>query len=51
MPKKAKPKKKVSQKLTQKEKFVEYAREVEADESGDTFTKAMKKIARNKQGN
>lgn len=50
MPKKEKkPKKKVSQKLTQKEKFIAYAREVGADESGDTFTRAMKKIVKPKK--
>lgn len=41
---KSKPKKKVKQKLTQKEKFIEYAKKLEADESGETFKKALNKI-------
>ena len=48
MSKKSKPKKKVLQKLTQKEKFIEYAREVEADESGETFERTLKKIVKAK---
>ena len=45
MPKKEpKPKKKVKPTLSQKERFIEYAREVEADESGETFDKTIKRI-------
>jgi hypothetical protein len=47
--KKAKPKKKIDQTLTQKEKFIAFAREVEADESGETFTRALKKVTRKKR--
>ncbi len=49
-----KPKKVIKPGLTQKERFIEYAREVEADESGDTFTRAIEKIAppaKGKKGN
>ena len=46
MKKESKPKKKVSQKLTQKEKFIEYAKKVEADETGEIFKKAIKKIVK-----
>ena len=45
MSKKSKPRKKPKQKLSQKEKFIEYARSVEADESGETFERVLKKIA------
>ncbi len=48
MSKKSKPKKKVKQSLSQKEKFIAYAKKVEADESGETFNKAMKKIVKPK---
>lgn len=41
-PPKSKPQLKPS--LSQKERFIEYAKEVEADESGETFEKAMTKI-------
>ena len=34
---------------SQKERFIETAREVEADESGDAFERAMKKLARIKR--
>lgn len=44
MTKKEKPKKKVPQKLTQKEKFIEYAKELECDKSGKTFKKAIKEV-------
>jgi hypothetical protein len=44
MPHKAKPKKKVKQSLTQKEKFIAYAKEVEADETGERFNRALEKI-------
>ncbi len=46
--KKSKPRKKPKQKLSQKEKFIEYAREVEADESGETFERTLKKIVKKK---
>lgn len=46
MPKKEKPKKKIKPNLTQKERFIEYARQVEVDESGATFEKTLKKIAK-----
>lgn len=39
-----KSKKKVKQNLSQKERFIEYARETECDESGETFEKAMSQI-------
>jgi hypothetical protein len=48
VPKKKKPKKKVKPGLGQKERFIEYAREVEADESGESFRRAMKKIGKMK---
>lgn len=48
LPKKRAPKKKVKQRLSQKEKFIEYAREVEADESGETFERTLKKIVKKK---
>lgn len=43
--KKQKPKPKLSPDLTQKERFMEYARKVEADESGEKFEKALEKIS------
>ncbi len=46
--KKEKPKKKVKQNLSQKERFIEYARELECDESGETFDKTIKKISKPK---
>lgn len=47
MPKKErKPKKKIKSGLTQKERFIEYAKEVGADESGETFTKIIKRIVK-----
>lgn len=46
--KKSAPRKKPKQKLSQKEKFIEYAREVDADESGETFERMLKKIAKTK---
>ena len=49
MSKKSKPRKKPKQKLSQKEKFIEYARSVEADESGETFNQALKEIVRQKK--
>jgi hypothetical protein len=39
-----KEKKKLKPPLTQKERFIEYAKEVEADETGKTFTKIITKI-------
>ena len=44
--KKAPPKKKIKPTLTQKERFIEYAREVEVDESGETFVKTIQKIVK-----
>lgn len=44
--KKPKPKPKLSPDLTQKERFMEYARKVEADESGEKFEKALGKITK-----
>lgn len=44
----SKPKKKVLQKLSQKDKFIAYAKEVEADKSGDTFDRTLKKIVPSK---
>ncbi len=48
MPEKKPPRKKPKQKLSQKEKFIAYAREVEADESGERFEKAFKSIVKKK---
>lgn len=47
--KKVKPKKKPSRKLSQKERFIEAARTAEADETGETFEHAFKKIVPSKQ--
>lgn len=45
MPKaKAKPKPKVNRKLSQKERFIEAARAAEADETGETFERALKTV-------
>lgn len=44
MKKPPKPKKKVPQNLSQKDKFIEYAREVNADESGTAFERTVKII-------
>lgn len=41
-----KPKPKIKPSLSQKERFIEYAKEVDVDESGETFTKTLKKIVR-----
>ena len=49
MPQKKPPRKKPKQKLSQKEKFIEYAREVGVDESGEDFERALKRIV-NKKG-
>ena len=43
-----KPKKKVPQKLSQKDKFIAYAKETGADKGGDTFEKTFKKIVKKK---
>lgn len=51
MPRKEKPKKKVKAGLTQKERFIEYARDRDADESGETFEKSLKKILPKKSSN
>jgi len=48
MPKKKPPRKKPKQKLSQKEKFIEYARKLEVDESGEEFERAFKKIVKKK---
>lgn len=37
----ARPKKKPDRKLTQRERFIEAARKAEADETGETFERAM----------
>lgn len=42
--KKPKPKPKLKPSLTQKERFIEYAKEVEADETGKTFEKVINKV-------
>jgi len=44
LPKKKTPKKTVKPDLPQKERFIAYAREVGADESGEKFDRAMNKI-------
>jgi hypothetical protein len=49
MSKKEPPKKTVKPSLSQKERFIEYAREVEADESGERFDSALEKITSNKK--
>lgn len=50
MAKKAKPRKKRPKSgLSQKERFIAYAREVGADETGETFKRAIKKLVRKKQ--
>ena len=46
MKKEPKPKKTVKPGLPQKERFIAYAKEVEADESGERFDKAIEKIVR-----
>ena len=48
MPKKTeKPKKKPDKKLSQKEKFIEYAKEIGVDEDADGFERAFDKITEN----
>ncbi|MBL8642093.1 MAG: hypothetical protein JNL76_08265 [Alphaproteobacteria bacterium] len=49
MSKKETPNKTVKPSLSQKERFIEYAREVEADESGERFDKAINKITKLKK--
>lgn len=44
MPAQPKVKKKPSPKLTQKERFIAAARAAECDESGETFSKVLKKV-------
>lgn len=39
-----KPRKRIKPSLSQKERFIEYAKSVDADESGETFEKAMNKV-------
>ena len=46
MSKKSKPKKKVKQTLSQKEKFIAYAKKVGVDEDDETFMKTLKKIVK-----
>jgi hypothetical protein len=50
MPKKKAPAKKPKgyAKLSQKEKFIAAAKEFEADETGDTFLRSFKTIAKHK---
>ena len=48
MSKKSKPRSKPKQKLSQKDKFIAYARDVEVDESGETFERTLKKIVKRK---
>ena len=49
MSKDKKPRKKPKPKLSQKEKFIEYARSVESDESGEAFERTLKKIVKKKR--
>lgn len=50
MPKeKDKPKPKVNRKLSQKERFIEAARAAEADETGETFERAIDKLLSGRQ--
>lgn len=45
MPKeKDKPKPKVNRKLSQKERFIKAAREADADETGETFKRAIDQL-------
>lgn len=45
MPKKTeKPKKKVDHKLSQKERFIEYAKEIGVEEDGEEFERVFEKI-------
>lgn len=46
MPKKKPPRKKPKQKLSQKERFLAYAKELGADETGEEFERAFKKITK-----
>jgi hypothetical protein len=43
-----KPKPPLKPCLSQKERFIEYAKEVEVDESGETFKKTIERILPNK---
>ncbi len=45
----AKSKRKSEKEKTQKERFIEKARELEADETGETFERAFKRIAPEKK--
>lgn len=52
MPKeKDKPKPNVNRKLSQKERFIEAARATEADESGETFERAMTAVVKPARSN
>jgi hypothetical protein len=42
--KKPKPKHKANPKLSQKEKFIEFAKSAEVDETGETFRRALGKL-------
>lgn len=44
MAKKQKTKTKIKQGLSQKERFIKYAKQLEVDETGDLFSKIMRKI-------
>jgi len=44
--KQPKPKPKLKPSLTQKERFIEYAKDRNADESGETFEKTLNKIVK-----
>jgi hypothetical protein len=48
MDKKSKPKKVIKPGLPQKERFIAYAKEVEADETGETFDRTITKIVKPK---
>lgn len=47
--KKPPPKPEIKQTMNQKERFIEYARDREADESGERFEAAMNKVAPTKK--
>lgn len=49
MKKDPKPKKKVKPGLAQKDRFIEYVREIEADKSGERFKEALNKVAPRKK--
>ena len=47
--KKKKTKKKIDPKLSQKERFIEYAKEIEVNEDEEDFDRIFEKIADSKQ--